>query len=199
MFFDFSHSISEAKRAIDALDRDEAQEFFSNVMEKIINCYEREGKLLIAGNGGSLCDAMHFAEELTGFFRKERRPLAALALSDPGHMSCVSNDAGFEHVFERQVEALGREEDLLIILSTSGNSKNLVLAAQAAKKKNIPVIGFLGRGGGLVKELCSLFWCVEGFPFSDRIQEAHMAAIHMIIEAIEECYVFSGVASVETT
>ena len=141
--------------------------------------------MLLAGNGGSLCDAMHFAEELTGFYRSRRRPLPAIALADPGHMSCVANDTTFDHVFSRPVEALGQEGDLLILLSTSGNSRNLIEAAKAAHQKSMHVIAFLGKTGGMLQEFCDDCWIVRGFPYSDRIQEAHMAAIHIIIEAVE--------------
>ena len=141
---------------------------------------------MVAGNGGSLCDAMHFAEELTGFFRKKRQPFAALALADIGHMSCVANDAGFEHVFARSVAALGKKEDLLVLLTTSGNSTNLIWAAEVAKELGIKTVGFLGKTGGALKGVCDLEWVVEGFPYSDRIQEAHMCAIHIAIEMMEK-------------
>lgn len=182
----FLKSITEAERAIREMKNPECLDFLQTCSRWIVECLSKEGKLLIAGNGGSLCDAMHFAEELTGFFRKKRRPLGAIALADPGHMSCVSNDEGFHRVFSRQIRALARREDLCILLSTSGNSQNLVEAAKAAKELGIAVIGFLGKDGGKLANLCDLSWIVKGFSYSDRIQEAHMAAIHMIIEAVEE-------------
>ena len=128
---------------------------------------------------------MHFAEELTGFFRKKRIALPAIALSDPGHLTCVSNDLGFESVFSRSVEALGAPGDLFIALTTSGNSPNLIQAVQMAKSKQLRTIAFLGKTGGEMKGQCDLEWIVSGFTFSDRIQEAHMAAIHIIIEQVE--------------
>ncbi|MCB1084630.1 MAG: SIS domain-containing protein [Chlamydiia bacterium] len=152
----------------------------------MIDCYKSGGKLIIAGNGGSLCDAMHFAEELTGYFRKERPALPAIALADPGHLTCVGNDAGFEKVFSRGVEAHGREGDLFIALTTSGNSENLIRATQFAKKKGLKTIAFLGKTGGALKGMSDLEWVVSGFETSDRIQEAHMAAIHIIIEQVEQ-------------
>ena len=141
---------------------------------------------MIAGNGGSLCDAMHFAEEMTGFFRAKRRAFPAIALADPGHISCVGNDVGFESVFSRSLEALGEEGDIFIALTTSGNSQNLIQAAEVAKQKKLRTIAFLGKSGGVLKGLCDLEWIVKGFPFSDRVQEAHMTAIHIIIEMVEK-------------
>lgn len=163
------------------------------VAQRIVTCYREEKKILIAGNGGSLCDAMHFAEELTGYYRSKRKALAAIALADPGHLTCVGNDVGFHHVFARSIEALGKEGDIFIALSTSGNSINLVHAVQTAKEKGLFTIGFLGRGGGAMKDLVDLSWVIDGFPFSDRVQEVHMAAMHIIIERVEK-ELFSSVA-----
>ena len=142
--------------------------------------------MLIAGNGGSLCDASHFAEELTGIFRKKRRALPAIALSDPGHLTCVGNDLGFEHVFARSIEAYGKKEDLFIGLTTSGNSPNMILAFERAKELGLTTLAFLGKGGGELKGYADLELIIEGFETSDRIQEAHMTAIHIMIELIEE-------------
>ncbi len=142
------------------------------------------GKVLIVGNGGSMCDAAHFAEELTGRFRADRRPLPALACNDPGHLTCVANDYGFEFVFSRWVEAIGNPGDTLIILSTSGNSPNCVMAATAAKTKNIHTIALLGKGGGQLAALCDNSITVPG-DTSDRIQELHMLILHIFVEGIE--------------
>ncbi len=178
-------SIEDAIQAASFLKREESVRFIEEVAEKIADCYDRGGKLLIAGNGGSLCDAMHFAEELTGQFRAKRAALGAIALSDPGHLSCVSNDMGFDQVFSRGVEALGKPGDIFIALTTSGNSANLIRAVQAAKELDLSTIAFLGKDGGKMKGMADLEWTVSGFQFSDRVQEAHMAAIHIIIEAVE--------------
>ncbi len=140
--------------------------------------------MLIAGNGGSMADAMHFAEEWTGRFRNDRRPFPAMALADPTHLSCVGNDYGFEHVFSRPVEAFANQGDILILLSTSGNSINLERAAEAAKGKGAAVIGFLGRGGGRIAPLCEVVVMATG-DTSDRIQEIHMMSLHILIEAVE--------------
>ena len=192
------HAVEEAIRAALFLKREESLLFLEQSAEKITGCYNAGGKLLIAGNGGSLCDAMHFAEELTGQFRSKRAALAAIALSDPGHLTCVSNDMGFDSVFSRGIEALGKPGDLFIALSTSGNSMNLVSALTQAKEMGLQTIAFLGKTGGKMKGMADLEWIVSGFPFSDRIQEAHMAAIHIIIEAVE-ARLFSPVKSFVAT
>lgn len=181
--------------AIDAalfLKRKESLEFLQKAVDMIVSCYEEGGKLIVAGNGGSLCDAMHFAEEMTGQFRQRRKALGAIAISDPAHLSCVANDFGYTSVFSRSVEALGKPGDIFIALSTSGNSENLLEALTQAKEMKLKTISFLGKSGGKMKGQSDLEWIVSGFPFSDRIQEAHMAAIHIIIEAVE-AELFSGV------
>ncbi len=181
-------SVEEVVRAAKVLRTDQALSFIEDVAKVLAKAYETQGKVLIAGNGGSLCDAMHFAEELTGFFREKRKPLGAIALSDPAHMSCVSNDEGFDTVFSRLVEAWGKEGDVVIVMSTSGNSKNIIKAVQKAKELGLLTVAFLGKSGGQLKGACDLEWIVNDFPFSDRIQEAHMAAIHIIIEVVEKLY-----------
>jgi len=180
------NSVEEAIRAVQLLKTPAALEFIEKSARMIAECYQRQGKILIAGNGGSLCDAMHFAEEMTGQFRRKRRALPAIALSDPGSLSCVGNDMGFDEVFARGVEAHGKDGDVLVLLTTSGNSMNLVKAWEAARQKGMKTIAFLGKTGGKLKGVCDLEWVVEGFAYSDRVQEAHMAAIHMIIEMVEE-------------
>lgn len=179
-------AVEEGIRAIQFLKRPESVTFIESAAATIADCFRKGGKLLIAGNGGSLCDAMHFAEELTGVFRAKRRGLPAIALSDPGHLTCTANDLGYEGVFSRAVEALGKEGDLFIALTTSGNSPNLLHAVPLAKEMGIKTIAFLGKQGGKLKGMSDLEWLVEGFPFSDRIQEAHMTAIHIIIEMVEK-------------
>lgn len=178
-------SVEEGLRAIEYLKTPLSLHFIEQVTEWIAECFQRGGKLLIAGNGGSLCDAMHFAEELTGVFRSKRRALPAIALSCPGHLTCTANDLGFERVFARAVEAYGQEGDLFVSLTTSGNSNNLLQAVQTAKELRLKTIAFLGKTGGKLKNQSDLEWLVPGFTYSDRIQEAHMAAIHIIIEMVE--------------
>ena len=178
-------SIDDAVTAAKKLDETQAKDFIRATSEMIASAFDCGKKVIIAGNGGSLCDAMHFAEELTGFFRGKRKALPAIALSDPGHMSCVGNDIGYDEVFARGVEAYGTAGDVFILLTTSGNSDNLVKAAQAAKDNDLKTVAFLGKTGGKIKGMCDLEWIVDGFKFSDRVQEAHMAAIHIVIELIE--------------
>lgn len=189
------HSIDEAIRASMFLKQASSIAFIEKAAEMIASCYKNGGKILVAGNGGSLCDAMHFAEELTGQFRAKRAALGAIAISDPGHLTCVANDMGFESVFSRGVEALGKPGDIFIALTTSGNSENLFRACEMAKVLGLQTIAFLGKSGGKMKGIADLEWIVSGFPYSDRVQEAHMAAIHIIIEAVEaELFVCSPYA-----
>jgi D-sedoheptulose 7-phosphate isomerase len=178
-------SIQEGVLAVQYLLQKECMIFIENLAQQIAACLQKGGKLLIAGNGGSLCDAMHFAEELSGLYRNKRPALAALALADPGHMSCVGNDLGYQFVFSRAIEALGREGDMFIGLTTSGNSSNILEAVRAAKAKVMQTASFLGKTGGALKGMCDLELIVPGFGYSDRIQEAHMTAIHIVIERVE--------------
>jgi D-sedoheptulose 7-phosphate isomerase len=179
------NSVREAIRAANALASDTALTFMKSLATTIVETYREGGKILIAGNGGSLCDAIHFAEEMTGFFRKKRAPLPAIALADPGHMSCVANDLSYEEVFARGVEAHGKKGDVLVLLSTSGNSENLIRAAKTGNHLGLKTVAFLGKSGGRLKGVCDLELIISGFEYSDRIQEAHMAAIHIVIEAVE--------------
>lgn len=178
-------AVDDGMRAVAFLRESESLHFIEAASKLISDCFRNGGKLLIAGNGGSLCDAMHFAEELTGVFRAHRRALPAIALSDPGHMSCTANDLGYEGVFSRAVEALGKKGDIFISLTTSGNSANLLAAVPVAKQLGLSTVTFLGKQGGKLKGMSDLEWIVPGFAFSDRIQEAHMMAIHIIIELVE--------------
>ena len=151
----------------------------------ILRTYSAGGKVLACGNGGSLCDAMHFAEELTGRFRKGRPPLAALALADPAHLSCVANDFGYDFVFARGVEALGKPGDTLVALSTSGNSPNMVEAVEAAKRREIKSIGLLGKGGGKLASMVDIPFIIDSSR-SERIQEMHIKILHLFVEGVEE-------------
>lgn len=142
------------------------------------------GKLLAIGNGGSCADAMHFAEELSGRYREDRPAIAALACTDPGHITCTGNDYGYDRVFARWVEAIARPGDVLIGLSTSGNSANVVAAVEAAKERSCSVILLLGKDGGALDRQGDLQWIVPGRT-SDRIQEIHMLILHCLVGAIE--------------
>ncbi len=148
------------------------------------NVFERQGRIFTCGNGGSLCDAIHFAEECTGKFRDERIPLPVIALSDAGHLTCTANDFGFEEVFVRPLLALGHPGDLLVALSTSGMSVNVVRAAMAAKSRGMSVFGLLGADGGTLKEHCDVSLIAPGNT-ADRIQEIHIKVLHILIEHVE--------------
>lgn len=179
-------AISDSIEAVRQLSLPPNLLFLERSAERIAATFSEGGKVLIAGNGGSLCDAAHFAEELTGFFRGRRRALPALVLNEPGHLTCIGNDIGFEHVFSRAVEAYGKEGDLFIGLTTSGNSPNLVHAFDRARHQGLTTIAFLGKKGGQLRGVADEELIIEGFTTSDRIQEAHMAALHIVIERVEE-------------
>ena len=151
----------------------------------IADSIKNGGKVITCGNGGSLCDATHFAEELTGRFRGSRNPLPAIAINDPAHITCVTNDYSFEEIFAREVEALGRPGDVLCGFSTSGTSKNVVKAAQKAREKGMKVIGFSKAGETPLAGLSDVLIAVPHNSFSDRIQEMHITAVHIIIEVVE--------------
>lgn len=144
------------------------------------------GKVISCGNGGSHCDAMHFAEELTGRYREDRRPLAAIAISDPSYMSCTANDYGYEYIFSRFVEGLGRPGDVLLAISTSGNSSNIIRAAEAAKAKGMQVVALTGKGGGKLAYIADAEVRVPHNGYADRIQEIHIKVIHIFIYLIEK-------------
>ena len=154
--------------------------------EMLVELFRNGGKVLSCGNGGSLCDAMHFAEELTGRFRNDREALPAMALADPAHLSCVANDMGYEGVFARMIQAFGKPGDVLLAISTSGNSPNVLKAIAAARDKQMKVIGLTGKDGGKMKEACDITLVVPWKGYSDRIQEVHIKIIHILIEYIEQ-------------
>ncbi len=154
------------------------------IAQSLISAVKTGHKLLICGNGGSLCDAVHFAEELTGRFRADRPPIAAIACADAGHITCTANDYGFDEVFARWTRALGKPGDVLIVLSTSGNSANIVKAIGTAKASQLTTIAILGKDGGKVKGRCDHELIVPGAT-SDRIQELHMLILHALVEVIE--------------
>ncbi len=143
------------------------------------------GRAYSCGNGGSMCDAMHFAEELTGRFRDNRAGYAAMAISDPSHLSCVGNDYGYEQVFARFVQAHGRASDVLLAITTSGTSRNVVAAARAAKELGVRVIALTGRAGTPITELADLAIVTPGGQYADRVQELHIKVIHILIELVE--------------
>jgi len=154
------------------------------IAEEICDLFQKGNKILICGNGGSATDAMHFAEEFTGRFRKNRPALPALALTDSSHITCVGNDFGFDKIFSRGVEAFGKKGDLLIAISTSGNSANIFEAVKVAESKELKIFSLLGKNGGNLKGLCEFELIIPG-ETSDRIQELHMSILHIIIEIVE--------------
>lgn len=154
-----------------------------NIMVQAI----RSGKKIIScGNGGSLCDAMHFAEELSGRYREDRPGLPAISISDPSHLSCVGNDYGYHSVFSRYIEALGRSGDVLLAISTSGNSENVLRAVETARKKNMEVIGLTGKDGGKMGGWCDVEIRAPRSAYADRAQEIHIKVIHSLIDFIEQ-------------
>ena len=152
----------------------------------MVKSLKNDGGIYSCGNGGSMCDAMHFAEELSGRYRDNRPAYRAMSISDPSHLSCVGNDYGFDFVFSRFIEGIGRPGDVLLGITTSGNSKNVLLAAKAAKEKGMIVVGLTGKNGGEMSALCDVEIRVPWFEYADRIQEIHIKVIHSLIAGIEK-------------
>jgi D-sedoheptulose 7-phosphate isomerase len=157
-----------------------------NAAKLMVETLNNGSKIISCGNGGSHCDAMHFAEELSGRYRNNRKALAAMAISDASHISCVGNDYGYDFVFSRFIEGLGCTGDLLLAISTSGNSKNIINAVNAAKEKKMKVVLLSGKDGGQLKDLADVQIIVPHFGFADRIQEIHIKIIHCFILLIEK-------------
>ena len=151
----------------------------------LVEAFKAGNKAISCGNGGSHCDAMHFAEELSGRYRDNRPALPAMAISDVSHITCVGNDYGFDHIFSRHVEAFGRAGDVLLAISTSGNSKNVIRAIEAAKSRDMKVIALLGKDGGQIKGTADVEVIVPHFGFADRTQEIHIKVIHTLIHLVE--------------
>lgn len=151
----------------------------------MVDAIRSKGKVISCGNGGSMADAMHFAEEMTGRFRDDRKALPAISISDPTHLSCVSNDYGYEHVFSRFVEAIGNDGDVLLAISTSGNSENVVRAAKVALEKGMKVVALTGKDGGQLAALTDVEIRAPKSQYADRVQEIHIKVIHSLIDHIE--------------
>lgn len=178
-------SLKDAQKTLSSfVENKENTDKINSAINMMVEAYHQNGRIFSCGNGGSMCDAMHFAEELTGRFRKERKPLAAMAINDSSHITCVSNDYGYDFIFSRYLEAWGNQGDILLAISTSGNSPNVILAVEAAKKRGMKVVGLLGKGGGKLKDMVDLSIVVDS-TISDRIQEVHIKCIHIFIEGIE--------------
>jgi D-sedoheptulose 7-phosphate isomerase len=157
-----------------------------NAAKLMADCIINGGKIISCGNGGSHCDAMHFAEELSGRYRGNRKALPAIAISDPSHISCVGNDYGYEFIFSRYVEALGKPGDILLGISSSGNSKNVIRAMLTAKDMGMNTIGLTGKDGGDMASLCDIEIRAPKAEFADRAQEIHIKVIHALIDSIEQ-------------
>ena len=163
-------------------------ENFRNIEEAgqlMIDSLKMDGKILSCGNGGSMCDAMHFAEELTGRYRDNRPAIGAIAIADPSHLACVGNDYGYEFVFSRYLEGVGRKGDVLLAISTSGNSKNVINAIDVARAKGIKVVGLTGKDGGKMAGMCDVEIRAPHSQYADRAQEIHIKVIHSLIDYIE--------------
>ncbi len=180
------NSLIEAQRALDAfIGNEQTLANIEHAANLLVSSFEAKGKVFSCGNGGSMCDAMHFAEELTGRYRKNRPGIAAVSISDASHISCVANDFGYDHIFSRYVESHGREGDVLLAISTSGKSPNVVKAAEAAKALGIKVIALTGKPGSRLESLADVCICAPGGDFADRSQELHIKVIHILIELVE--------------
>ena len=181
---------SEFKQAAQVLDKfmsnDHNLALIEEASKVIADSINKGGKIISCGNGGSHCDAMHFAEELTGRYRENRRAIPALCISDPSHISCVSNDFGYEFIFSRYIEALGSKGDVLLGLSTSGNSMNIIRAAEAAKEKGMKVIILSCKDGGKLAPFADVELRVPHHGYADRIQEVHIKIIHILMLLIEK-------------
>lgn len=179
-------SFEEARLALDHLIADEAvHKKIQEAATALIACFQARGHVYTCGNGGSMCDAMHFAEELSGRYRNDRPALGAMAISDATHMTCVGNDYGFDHIFSRFVEAQGRPGDVLIGISTSGKSANVIKAAEAARKLGLKLIVLTGKPGSILGQMADIEICTPAGRYADRVQELHIKVIHTLIELIE--------------
>lgn len=179
------NSLTEAQNVLSKFVADEQNvSLIEKAISTMVATVKNDGRILACGNGGSMCDSMHFVEELTGRYRKDRDPIAAMSMGDPSHITCVANDYGYEYIFSRHVQAWGRKGDTLLAISTSGNSQNVILAVEEAKKKDMKVVGLLGKSGGKLKDMVDVPIIVD-CPITDRIQEIHIKLIHIFIEGIE--------------
>ena len=175
----------EAQLILSQFQNVENFEKIETAIEMMCTALKAGNKIISCGNGGSMCDAMHFAEELSGRFRNNRRGLAAVSISDPSHISCVANDFGYDFVFSRYIEALGQPGDVLLGISTSGSSKNVILAVEEAKKKGMKTLVLTGKDGGKLADLADLEIRAPYSEFADRAQEIHIKIIHNFILGIE--------------
>ena len=178
-------SLLEAQSTLNKFIDDEKNiKLIEQSIQIFVDSFKNKGRVFSCGNGGSMCDSLHFAEELTGRYRKDRAPLPATGISEAGHITCIANDFGFDYVFSRFVEAWGQQGDTLLAISTSGNSANVIKAVEVAKAKGMKVVGLLGKDGGKLKSMVDVPLIIP-CPITDRIQEVHIKCIHIFIEGIE--------------
>ncbi len=184
---EITSELLSSKTVLDQFLEDESNlEQVEKAASTIASAFKKGKKVISCGNGGSHCDAMHFAEELSGRYREDRDPYPAVCVSDPSHITCTANDFGFDRIFSRFIRAFGDKGDVLLAISTSGNSKNVVTAAEIARQKNMTVIGLTGNNGGQLAEFCDVEIRIPHSGYADRIQEMHIKIIHTLIYLIEE-------------
>ena len=174
--------------ALEILQKFNNPENFSRIQtagDLMVTSLKNKGKIISCGNGGSMCDAMHFAEELTGRYRGDRPAIPAISISDPSHISCVGNDYGFDHIFSRYLEAVGNSDDVLLAISTSGNSKNVINAIEVAKSKGMKIVALTGKDGGKIASMVDVEIRAPHSTYADRAQEIHIKVIHSLIDHIE--------------
>lgn len=182
---DIKKHFDQALEVLRTFNSDANIQKIDDAIDILSTSLENGGKIISCGNGGSMCDAMHFAEELSGRFRNNRKGLAALSISDPSHISCVANDFGYEYIFSRYVDAIGSKGDVLLGISTSGNSDNVIKAVESAKSKGIKTIVLTGKTGGKLATLADLEIRAPHSDYADRAQEIHIKVIHALIDGIE--------------
>ena len=183
---DIKKHFEEALEVLSAFNTDENLQKIAHAIKILSESIHNGNKIISCGNGGSMCDAMHFAEELSGRFRNDRKGLAAISISDPSHISCVANDFGYEYIFSRYVDAIGCKGDVLLGISTSGNSENVIKAVELAKSKGIKTIVLTGKTGGKLAALADLEIRAPHSEYADRAQEIHIKVIHALIDGVEK-------------
>lgn len=180
-------NLNEAREVLeDFISQSENINAIEKAARLMVEAVQNGGKIISCGNGGSMTDAMHFAEELSGVFREKRPALPAISISDPSHITCTANDYSFDEIFSRYVEGLGQQGDVLLAISTSGNSMNIIKAAEAATGKGMKVVGLTGKTGGLLAGMVDQEIRVKGRKHSDRIQEVHIKILHILVLLIEQ-------------
>ena len=193
MFEDIQNELKDATRCLEEFSNNQDNlHLIQNAAQVFTQAIDSGHKIISCGNGGSMSDAMHFAEELTGRYRDSRKSLSAIAISDPGFISCAANDFGYEHVFERFIEGMGKSGDVLLAISTSGNSENVLLAAKKAKELNIKAIALTGKDGGKLAALADVEIRAPHSDYADRVQEIHIKVIHIFIHLIEKSLGLNG-------